>query len=200
MMRGMVSIFGRIPRVLLFALAGLIQVALIGVMVFDRVSILREGGEVKLKTQPVDPRDFLRGDYVVLNYEISSVRAPELKNQPAPSKHADVYVRLAPDAEGFHSAVSVHREPVAVTAPEVLIRGRVVSGADCGEGVRLFCDQLRLNYGIERYFVPEGEGGRVEQARRDGQVTIVAAVTAAGRAAIKRLLVDGKSVYDEPMF
>lgn len=199
-MRGLIAIVGRVPRVLLFAAAGLIQVALIAVMVFDRVSILREGSEVKLKTQPVDPRDFLRGDYVVLNYEISSVAAAELKDQPAPSRHADVYVRLAPNAEGFHSAVSVHREPIAVTAPEVLIRGRVVYGANCGDNVRLFCDRLQLNYGIERYFVPEGEGARVEQARRDGQVTIVAAVTSAGRAAIKRLLVDGKSVYDEPIF
>ena len=196
----MTNIVGRIPRVLLFAAAGLIQVALIAVMVLDRVQILREGSEVKLSTKPVDPRDFLRGDYVVLNYEISSVRAPELKDQPASGKHADVYVRLAPNAEGFHAAVSVHREPVSVTFPEILIRGRVVSGANCGGDVRLFCDRLQLNYGIERYFVPEGEGTRVEQARRDGQVTIVAAVTSAGRAAIKRLLVDGKPVYDEPMF
>jgi uncharacterized membrane-anchored protein len=194
------NIAGRIPRVLLFAAAGLIQVALIAVMVLDRIQILREGSEVKLRTQPVDPRDFLRGDYVVLNYEISSVRVPELKDQPASGKHANVYVRLAPNAEGFHSAVSVHREPVPVTAPEVLLRGRVVSGANCGGDVRRFCDRLQLNYGIERYFVPEGEGSRVEQARRDGQVTIVASVTWAGRAAIKRLLIDGKPVYDEPMF
>jgi uncharacterized membrane-anchored protein len=200
MMSGLTNIVGRIPRFMLFAVAGLIQVGLIALMVFDRVGILREGSEVKLKTRPVDPRDFLRGDYVVLNYDISSVPASELKDQPASGRHANVYVKLAPNAEGFHSAVSVHREPVTVTAPEVLIRGRVVSGANCGGDVRLFCDRLQLNYGIERYFVPEGEGTRVEQARRDGQVTIVAAVTSAGRAAIKRLLVDGKPVYDEPMF
>jgi uncharacterized membrane-anchored protein len=199
-MASMSTIVSRIPRAVLFVGAGLVQVALIAVMVLDRVSILREGSEVKLKTQPVDPRDFLRGDYVVLNYDISSVRAPELKDQPASGKHVNVYVRLAPNAEGFHSAVSVHREPVAVTAPDVVILGRVVSGANCGGDQRVFCDRLQLNYGIERYFVQEGEGRQVEQARRDGQVTIVASVTAAGRAAIKRLLVDGKPVYDEPLF
>jgi hypothetical protein len=31
-------------------------------------------------------------------------------------------------------------------------------------------------------------------------VSIVAAVTPTGRAAIKRLLIDGKPVYDEPIF
>ena len=199
-MRRLIDTLNRIPRVLLFAAAGLIQVALIVVMVIDRLRVLREGSEVRLQTRPVDPRDFLRGDYVVLNYEISSVAAAGLKDQPVPGKHASVYVRLAPNAEGFHSAVSVHAEPVAVTAPDVLIRGRVLYGANCGGDVRLFCDRLQLNYGIEKYFVPEGEGRQIEQPRRDGKVTIVAAVTPAGRAAIKRLLIDGKPVYDEPLF
>jgi len=199
-MQRLIESFNRIPRVLLFAAAGLIQVALIVVMVVDRVRVLRDGSEVKLQTRPVDPRDFLRGDYVVLNYDISSVSAAELKDQPTSSKHASVYVRLAPNAEGFHSAVSVHEEPVAVVAPDVLIRGRVAYGANCGTEERVFCDRLQLNYGIERYFVPEGEGRQIEQARRDGKVTIVASVTPAGRAAIKRLLVDDKPVYDEPLF
>jgi uncharacterized membrane-anchored protein len=199
-MSGLARLFRRIPRVLLFAAAGLIQVALIAVMVFDRIGILRDGREVSLQTRPVDPRDFLRGDYVVLNYDISSVAAAELKDQPASGKHTSVYVTLTPNAEGFHAATSVHRGPVAVTAPDVLIRGRVVSGANCGPDRNLFCARLQLNYGIERYFVPEGEGGQIEQGRRNGKVTIVAAVTPAGRAAIKRLLMDGKPVYDEPLF
>ena len=124
-----------------------VQVALIVAMVFDRVRVLREGSEVKLQTRPIDPRDFLRGDYVVLNYDISSVPTAELKDRPASGKHASVYVRLAPNAEGFHSAVSVHEEPVAVTAPDVLIRGRVVYGANCGTEQPVFCDRLQLNYG-----------------------------------------------------
>ena len=35
---------------------------------------------------------------------------------------------------------------------------------------------------------------------KKGKVQIVAAVTPAGRAAIKRLLLDGKPVYDEPLY
>ena len=52
-------------------------------MVVDRVRILREGREVTLQTRPVDPRDFLRGDYVVLSYDISSVPAGALKDTPS---------------------------------------------------------------------------------------------------------------------
>ncbi len=48
--------------------------------------------------------------------------------------------------------------------------------------------------------MPQDEGKEIERARNQRQVSVVAAVTPAGRAAIKRLLLDGKPVYDEPMF
>ena len=197
-MTALANVFGRIPRVLLFVAAALIQMVLIAVMVVDRVRILREGTEVTLQTRPVDPRDFLRGDYVVLAYDISWVAAGALKDTPSWGK--GVYVRLAPKADGFFEAVSAHTEPVAVGSGEVLIQGRVTSGNTCGAQSRSYCDRLSINYGIERYFVPEGEGREIESARNQGKVAIVAAVTASGRAAIKRLMLDGKPVYDEPLF
>jgi hypothetical protein len=40
----------------------------------------------------------------------------------------------------------------------------------------------------------------LEKARNDGKISIVAAVAPNGRAAIKRLLLDGKPIYDEPLF
>jgi len=199
MMR-LAEIAGRLPHWVLFAAAALVQVALIALMVGDRAGILREGTEVTLQTSPVDPRDFLRGDYVALNYAISSLPAGALKNQPSSGSGTQVFVKLAPNAEGFHEAVSVHAEPVAVTPPERLIRGSIVGGATCGSTHRAFCERLNIKYGIERYFVPQGEGLEIERARNQSKVSIVAAVTPAGRAAIKRLLIDGKPVYDEPLF
>jgi uncharacterized membrane-anchored protein len=194
------EIAGRIPRWAMFAAAALVQVALIAMMVGDRAGILREGAEVTLQTQPVDPRDFLRGDYVVLSYSISSLPAGELLDKPSSGSGALVFVKLAPTAEGFYEAVSVHAEPVAVTPPERLIRGSVTSGATCGADRLAFCGRLSIKYGIERYFVPQGEGLEIERARNQRKVSVVAAVTLGGRAAIKRLLVDGKPVYDEPLF
>ncbi|MBI5317944.1 GDYXXLXY domain-containing protein [Bradyrhizobium sp.] len=193
--------FGRIPKAVLFGAAVLVQIALLAVMVFDRVQILRDGTDVTLRTRPIDPRDLLRGDYVVLGYDISELPSGALKNQPAPSYHPTVFVKLAPNRDGFHEAVSVHTEPVAVASPEVLIRGRVAYGASCGaSGKPAFCDKLRVRYNLESYFVPEGEGKKLEEARNAQKVTVVAAVTPSGRAAIKRLLLDGQPVYEEPWF
>jgi uncharacterized membrane-anchored protein len=199
MMR-LAEIAGRFPRWVMFAAAALVQIALIALMIVGRIAILRDGAEITLQARPVDPRDLLRGDYVVLSYTISSLLAGELGGQPFSGAGMQVFVKLAPSAEGFYQAVSVHQEPVAVTPPERLIHGRIASDSICGDTQRTYCGRLNIKYGIESYFVPQGEGLAIEQARNQGKVAIVAAVTPDGRAAIKRLLIDGKPVYDEPLF
>jgi uncharacterized membrane-anchored protein len=191
---------GRVPRTARFAAAGLIQVALIAAMVIDRASILRRGTEITLDTRPVDPRDFLRGDYVQLRYQISNVRLDALAGTPSAGHNTPIFVKLAPNVGGFYAAISAHLEPVPLADREVLIRGQVTGGFNCGGDVRTFCPTADVTYGIERYFVPEGEGRAIESARNEGKVSVVAAVTSDGRAAIKRLLIDGKPVYDEPLF
>ena len=168
-------------RPLLFIFAGLIQIGLIGLMVWDRAQMLREGSEVMLQTRPVDPRDFLRGDYVVLAYDISRIGTGSLKDTPATSK--DIYVKLAPKPEtDDYDVVSVHTAPVAVGAGEALIHGRVTSGGNCGPAeAHTYCDRINVDYGIEKYFVPEGEGRNIEDGRNAGKVTVVAAVTPTDR-------------------
>ena len=192
------ALWQRIPKAVLFGAAILLQCALLVLMVADRVRILREGREVTLQTRPVDPRDLLRGDYVVLGYDISQLPAGALAGQPTAERNPVVFVKLAPDANGLYQAVSVHAAPVTVTAPEVLIRGRV--SYSCGSTSRTFCDKLTIRYGLESYFVPEGEGKTLEQARNQQKLRVVAAVLPSGRAAIKRLLLDGEPVYEEPWY
>ena len=197
MIASVTKLWERVPKAVLFIVAILIQCVLLVLMVVDRVQILREGREVTLQTQPVDPRDLLRGDYVVLRYDISQLAAGALAGKPAAERDAVVFVKIAPNASGLYEAVSVHAEPVAVTAPEALIRGRVAYS--CGSG-RTFCDRLTIKYGLESYFVPEGEGKKLEQARNQQKLRVVAAVLPSGRAAIKRLLLDGEPVYEEPLY
>ncbi|RXH07275.1 GDYXXLXY domain-containing protein [Bradyrhizobium guangzhouense] len=192
------SAWRRIPKAVLFGAAILLQCALLILMVADRLQILREGREVTLQTRPLDPRDLLRGDYVTLGYDITQLPAGALAGQPSTERNPIVFVRLAPDADGLYQAVSVHAAPVAVTAPDVLIRGRVTYS--CGSNGRIFCDKLTIRYGLESYFVPEGEGKKLEQARNQQQLRVVAAVLPSGRAAIKRLLLDGEPVYQEPWY
>jgi uncharacterized membrane-anchored protein len=196
---GLADRLQRIPKIALFGMAALLQLALLALMVGDRVQILRDGTEVMLQTRPLDPRDLLRGDYVTLGYDISQLPAGALKDQPSGSRNPIVFVKLAPNQDGVYEAVSVHTDPVSVNSPEVLIRGRVTYGTSCGRN-NAFCDKLQIRYNLESYFVPEGEGKKLEQARNQQKLRVVAAVLPSGRAAIKRLLLDGEPVYDEPWF
>jgi uncharacterized membrane-anchored protein len=197
-MMKLTAFWQRIPKAALFGAAILLQCALLILMVADRMQILRDGREVTLQTQPIDPRDLLRGDYVTLGYGISQLPAGALAGQSAAERNPVVFVKLAPNADGLYEAVSVHAEPVPVTAQDVLIRGRVTYS--CGSNGRTFCDRLTIRYGLESYFVPEGEGRKLELARNQQKLRVVAAVLPSGRAAIKRLLLDGEPVYEEPWY
>ena len=96
--------------------------------------------------------------------------------------------------------MSVHAEPVAVASPEVLIRGSILYGATCGSRGYAFCEKLTVRCNLESYFVPEGEGRKLEDVRNQGKLGRRGSPSVRARAAIKRLLIDGKPVYEEPWF
>ena len=57
---------------LLLLVVGLQAAWMIG-MVVRQETVLASGRTILLETVPVDPRDLLRGDYVLLRYKISDV-------------------------------------------------------------------------------------------------------------------------------
>lgn len=132
------------------------------------------GTEVVLQTVPVDPRDLFRGDYVVLDYEISS---PKVCYVPTGQ---DGYVSLTEGTDGVWKATPSLAWPSyedAAGQGDVVIRGRVAHG---GPG------PCRLTYGIESYFVPEGTGHRIE--RLAGELRVRVSVSGDGNAVIDELI------------
>lgn len=197
-----------VARVPLLWRALLAILALCGVLfalVESRAGILRSGTEIRLRTVPVDPRDLFRGDYVVLGYEISTLDPAKLGGESGFRRGETVHVRLAPGPDGFARAVALSRSLPAGTAAEPVITGRVVGVNSCGtnESGAWDCSQerrsLRIAYGLESYFVPQGSGRAIELTERR-RIEVVAAVSPSGEAAIKRLLIDGKLVHAEPPY
>ena len=176
-------------------IAGL-QTLILGTIIQSRASILRDGAEVLLKTAPVDPRDFLRGDYVVLNYDISSVPVRTIAGGiPAEPGERTLWVRLKKQQDGFWTIVESSFQTLPPQPETVILRSQPFysSGPSAVENIR-------VEYGIERYYVPEGEGKPIEEARNDGNVAISVRVSPSGSAQIRSLLVDGKPVYEEPLY
>ncbi|RXT56567.1 hypothetical protein B6S44_05765 [Bosea sp. Tri-44] len=174
-------------------------------LVESRARILRSGTEVRLATAPVDPRDLFRGDYVILGYKISTLDLSRLDGDKIFERNQPVFVRVALGLDGLAEAKGVYLARPATGAGETVIEGKVASAGacvanadgepDCNAGRRA----IRVAYGLESYFVPQGTGRAIETTER-ARLEIVAAVSSSGQAAIKRLLIDGKLVHQEPPY
>lgn len=189
----------RPARILAIALGlAVVQIGFLGSMILGRASILRSGTEIRLAVEPVDPRDLLRGDYVVLGYPISRIERSLIgETDTQKMKGRWLHVRLSRAEDGSFAPVAA-----ALDAPpagerldeEVDLRGIVMREPGSGETT------VQVAYGIERYYVPEGEGRAIEEAMRQDRFEIVAAVDEDGSAQIKALLHDGRAIYREPLF
>lgn len=166
----------------LIAVLGL-QTAWILGTVITQENILSGGKTVLLETQPVDPRDPLRGDFVRLSYKISNV--PREKFSPAVSGElkagTTLYVALAPaGTNGFWEVTRASLDRFSPAGNEVLVRGKSRWMWQSQSG------PVQIEYGLEHYFVAEGTGNP------RGKLTVQAAISGSGRAAIKQVFVDGR--------
>ncbi len=179
------------------------QVALLFSVIGYRQSLLASPTVIRLKTEPVDPWDVFRGEYVWLGYDISSVDTALL--DPAVSEVRAgqlLFVTVKQGEDGFWHATRVVPQRPAPASGEVVLQGhstfwwtreretpgivpRPVAGSRA----------IGVAYGLEAFYVPQGESERLQprSAQRESLV-VEAAVSRSGRAAIKRVLLDGKEV------
>jgi uncharacterized membrane-anchored protein len=120
---------------------------------------------VMLKTLPVDPRDYLRGDYIILHYEISQL---PLESQNTFQEGTPVYVILG-EEDGFATSSSVQDWPPERN--QRFIKGRVRGP--------------RIEFDLEKYFVPEGQGNPPPP------ITVEVTLRPDGTAQIKQLHAQG---------
>jgi uncharacterized membrane-anchored protein len=187
------------------AVVVVLQTAALVYMIGARQWTLATGTPVVLETEPIDPRSLFSGDYVRLNYRISRLDVAELAGERNFRNHEIVYVTLRPGTP-FWRAVSVCHDYPVVPAGDVAIRGQVtgVSRGSWNPETRKWEESdsqvLAVHYGIETYFVPEGEGRELERPKGDTKVTVRVAVDRDGKAAIQAVLVNGVARYEERVF
>lgn len=205
----MIARFGRFGAALIILV--LLQTIIIGWIVADRMALLRSPDTVTLKTEPVDPRDLFRGDYVTLAYGISRLSLESLTGDKSFSDGDRVYVALVPEGADWRAA-GVWRDYPKNAGDSKIIRGRITSVARNVPRVRALprskkveevpceeCVMLTVAYGIESYFVPEGQGRKLENARNAQALSVDVALARNGEAAIKGLRLDGELLYEEPL-
>lgn len=186
--------FPRLSIALGLAIAAALQIAVLGWMVLDRTRLIKTGREVVLPIKPVDPRDLFRGQYVRLGYDISGMSVKLLEG-PRPARNAPFYVTIEQTDDGAWRPVRISvAKPQAASAKQVVLKARPFHAFPTSdEGF------VSVRYGIESYFVPEGEGPRLEELARNKKLAILIAVDGSGAAAIKGILIDGKLQYTEQL-
>lgn len=140
------------------------------------------GEEILLKTQPVDPYDLFRGRHMIVSYEISTVEVSKMprdftnvdgKDLEYPEK-GDPYINWGENYRGKKLYAVLKKDGPYHTVD------RIVS--DKPAGLYLPCSYqyvdkgadgeylVRLDYNLDKYFIPEDSSSELEDAARDGKV------------------------------
>lgn len=170
-----------------WGLLALFQLALISVPLVDRLEVQMTGTVVTLELVPVDPRDLLRGDYVIINLAIGRI-AKTVEGAESLRAGQTVFVELEPDGEGPARPLSV--SPNHPQSGKLAIAGSVRSST---------AETVWIDYGIDAFFLPEGEGRAIERLDTS-RVLLEVAIAEDGRSLPLNLLIDGKAFKSDSSF
>ena len=181
------------------AVIAALQIGFLSWTISGRATVLRDGREVLLKVQPVDPRDLLRGDYVILGYDISNLPVELFKAVPAgepdySTKPVWVVLRKGTDSVFHPASAALDRLELKDIQPDdVVIRG-TTNAWPVGGGI------VFVQYGLERFYLPEGAGKQIEEDMRERPFFVIASVADDGTAQIK-VFKDGETtLFEEPYY
>ena len=136
------------------------------------------GQNVILNTTPVDPRDLLYGDFVRLHYAISETPLGLWHDAPPPRRRQAVFVLLAPGPDSVSTTVGVYPKAPKPGANQAVLRGWVTN---------VYRSSFALRFNLERYYVPEGSGLRLEKAGRLHPLRVRVSIAPWGQARIARV-------------
>lgn len=152
----------------------LAQFAVLAWLIFSYQSIVLGGTEIILKTQPIDPRDILRGQYVALRYDISTLDSKVFYvNADKLVAGNTAYVSLARGGGGIWQATGAYSTK---PAEGVFIKGTIESA---------FGSRVNIRYGIESYFVNPERAMELEREARRGTLLMRVVVDDEGNAIVR---------------
>jgi hypothetical protein len=114
------------------------------------------------------------------------------------SDDTSIVVRLKKGADGYWTPTTAWfgKAPTPAAADEADILGHVAEGWDLrSEGMTIAPD-----YGIERFYLPEGEGIAIQDDMRVRPFGIRLALASDGTAQIKALVDGDKTLFEEPLY
>ena len=127
--------------------------------------ILKTGTAYKFRTAPVDPYDFMRGRYVALRYEQSSVAFNGDMDEVKEYSQLDGYASIGIDEEGFAFVQNITKEEPA-TMNYFAVKYRV-SRRYNHDTKEKESPMSRFDFPIDRYYMNENDAPAAEKLYRD---------------------------------
>lgn len=174
-------IFNMLNKNTKFLIAVFVQVIIIFLIIFFKVSILTGGTEVILRIEPVDPWDPLRGDYITFDYNISDIPYSNYYKYEMENfrEGQTVYVLLEKSSNYWYAFRIQKTKPT--NSNTVFIKGIVDNVSS---------QSYHITYGIEEYFIEEKSGRNFDFSDKEALAKVI--VDENGNAVLKQVYIDDK--------
>jgi uncharacterized membrane-anchored protein len=167
-----------------FTAAVILQFVILTIIAMPRAFTLRDGRVITIQTEPWDPWDMFRGDYVQLHFGFTQINA-RLSTEIL-QRDDTVFVLLKRDTENDMKWIpkSISKKPPTCAADEITLSARVQYTST---------ETVNLSYGIERVFIQEGTGREVKPTDK---MELDVAVDRDGHAVSKELRWKNKKLFE----
>ena len=144
---------------------------------------LARAATIRVAVVQRDPRDLLRGDYIWLEYRFSEIPVSAFAGQRRPQTGDRVWIALVP-RDGVWEMTAASLARAALGPGQRVLAGKVEYEVGRSGGAQ----RVRVRYGIERYYVPEGKGRPPRWEKIEAEL----ALTEGGRPLLTRIFLDGR--------
>ena len=171
--------------------AVVLQVATIGWMVWRHQQPGDSGERIVLRCRPVDPRDLLKGEYVILRYDFSN--ATEAQHRALLAEFKSLHPGPKDSGSGESQLWNLPADSTVFVPLTRTTDGTVTAGDPTltrpSQGLYLqgLTRYTELRFGIEAYYVKEGHGKQWEDLARKGELAAEIGVLPDGRAGLVSL-------------
>lgn len=187
-------------KAILFFVAGvLVQIGVLAAVPARNIYTRLYGTPVVLRVAPVDPYSIMSGYYVTLSYEISIPdRRPWQDRVPLPSP-AEPATASAPAPDAFNGSDHIPEGAavyVSLAEKDGVWSAREVRQTPPKDGlfIRGVSRYFGIEYGIERYYIPEAARDEIGNDLRDhmSDARVHVKIDAAGHAVLDYLTIQDR--------
>lgn len=182
------------PRTLLIGIliAATVQTGVLAKIITDRAARLQSGQEILVETGFIDPRDLFRGHYTILNLLISNIPAKDVKVIGKIEWYAPVYVEL--DTSGEFAKPTILHATIPQNPNGPVLKGRANFNTQSAP------DRYQIDFPFNRFFAAKDRALELQNLQRDRKLGVILSLANDGTALIKGLTIEGKKLYEEPLY